>query len=120
MRRLTCLLTLILALTFGVAGSNATPYTTFETITVANTAIGFTAATIDPPGYTQMKTCRGRLETAEIRFRTDGVAPTSSVGTPLEPLEILTLPTHEDMQNLLMIRTGSTSGVITFECKGPQ
>lgn len=111
----TTLLILALAACLGLSGS-AAAYKTFETITVGASSIGITASTIDPPGYPQMQKCVGRLETAEIRFRTDGGTPTASVGTVLEPLEILTIGGHEDADRLRMIRTTSTSGSITFEC----
>jgi len=113
MRRLPFALLLCLTLTALVAGA---PAQSFEQITVADTAIGITAATIDPPGAPQMTLCVGRLETAEIRYRTDGGTPTTTVGTPLEPLELLTLDTHAKASNLKMIRTTSTSALITFEC----
>ena len=114
MRRVT-LLALAVVLAFGLSGT-AAGYKTYESITVANASIGFTDATINPPGYMQQNHCEGRLETAEIRYRWDGAAPTTTEGIVLQPLEMLTISTNEDAAKLRMIRTGSTSGVIKFTC----
>lgn len=98
-----------------LTGSAAT-YKTKETITVANTAIGLASATTDPSGWPQMKHCTGRVETAEIRIWWDGTAPTSTVGIPIEPLELITLDDYSDISQLKMIRTTATSATVTFVC----
>lgn len=107
---------LTLALMALGAIASAQSYITFETVTVAGSAVGLSASTIDPSGYPQMQRCIGRLETAEIRYRTDGTAATASVGVALEPLEILTIVGHVELAQLSMIRTGGTSGTMTFQC----
>ena len=84
----------------------------YESVTVADTAIGCTAA----------KAARAELafitaETAQMRFRYDGTAPTATEGHVLEPGETLTLKGTLNVQNFLAIRTSATSGVlrITYE-----
>jgi hypothetical protein len=84
----------------------------FESVTVAATAIGGTAA----------KTARAErafisAETAEMRFRYDGSDPTSSVGHKLEIGETLVLAGTVNIEQFRAIRTGAVSGVlrITYE-----
>ena len=53
----------------------------FETITVSTTSIGFTASLAYPTGAdAQSVVAIVTTETNSIRFRTDGIAPTASVG----------------------------------------
>ncbi len=89
---------------------------TYESITVANTAIGLTATTTNPTGGFQMGRCQARLETAQVRFRFDGTAPTSSEGTLLEVGDVLSLDTIETARRVQFIRTGGTSGVLKVHC----
>jgi uncharacterized protein (DUF58 family) len=109
MRRLGHL-TLALVATASLAyGAN---YVAYEQITVAGTAVGFTAAKITPPGRIQAQVATCRLETAEIRYTVDGVTtPTSTVGTPLEPLETITFNGHDVLEDVLFIRTGASGSL---------
>lgn len=95
---------LILATLGGVS------YVAFEQITVANTAIGFTAARITPPGFNQATLASCRLRTAQISFAYDGTTPTTTVGQLLEVGDTLTLSGHDLLMRFLAIRTGATSG----------
>ena len=108
MKRLVLLITLLSLLTITAAQSQRR--TTFEQITVANTAIGITAAIRDG-----MSACGFRLETAQVRWRIDA-APTASVGTLLEVGDVLTISRIEDAQMIKFIRTGATSGLINVNC----
>lgn len=110
------LLASVLALCLGVAGTNAAPYVTYETITVDNTVRSISSAALDPPGYPQQNHCWGRLETAEIRYRFDGGTPTSTSGFLAEPYEFIEAFTHEDAERLRMVRTGSVSAVLKISC----
>ncbi len=77
----------------------------FEQITVAATAIGGTST------YTTgavWMSCRVR--TAQVCFRCDGTAPTSTVCTVLNPGDIWTSEIGPEIANFKAIRTGSTSG----------
>jgi hypothetical protein len=84
-------------------------YLAFEQITVAGTAIGFTAATVNGSDA-QATVAMCRLRTAEISYRFDGGTPTSSVGTLLEVGDTLTLTGHDVLLKFLAIRTTGTSG----------
>lgn len=90
----------------------------YEQVTVANTAIGFTSTKITPAGV-QATTATCRLETAEVRYTIDGTTPTTSVGTPWEPLEALTFNGHDVLVNFRAIRTGATSGVLNCVYSAP-
>lgn len=94
----------------------AAPYRTYGQLTVAATAVPLTSTVINPNGWPQMRHCLLRLETAEIRWRIDGIAPTSSVGAPLEPLETLLLDAPEEIQAFRAIGTGGTSGTLNITC----
>ncbi len=91
----------------GVAG--------FESITVAGTAIGFTAAQLKPAASATPSdpiigvTCT--LETAQVRWRADGTDPTSSVGHLLEVGQSLEID-GDELGKTKFIRTGGTSGVL--------
>lgn len=113
MRRL--LLTLLLCCTAAMIGHAQDPYYGYEQITVANTAIGFTATKIQAGGgHPQATRALCRLETAEIRYRTDGGTPTSSVGILLEPGDVLDIAGDPaQIAQFLAIRTGSTSGSLS-------
>lgn len=89
-------------------------YVTFEQVTVANTSIGFTNALIVVgSGHPQATHAQCRLETAEIRYRSDGTAPTTTVGTPLEPGDVIDVYGNANLQAFRSIRTGATSGVLS-------
>lgn len=83
-----------------------------EKITVANTAIGFTASllTLSPGAIPERAVCI--VETAEIRFRVDGVDPTTAVGLLRSPGQEMVITGLHDIENFRAIRTGSASGVI--------
>lgn len=114
MRRVALLVASVICST--VLSGSAAVYKTFETITVADTAIGLTATTHTPLGRPQMTTCSITNETAEIRIRWDGVGPTAAVGKPIQALDIFVIVTHEDISQLRMIRTTATSATATVTC----
>ena len=79
----------------------------YESITVANSAIGLTSGT-----YSDATRAEMTLETAQIRFRMDGTNPTSSEGHLVEVGDTITLDSAAQIADFLAIRTGSTSGVL--------
>lgn len=87
--------------------SQITKVIAYESITVAATAIGFTAATYDNAFKASIT-----LETAQIRFRVDGTAPTSAEGHILDVAQSLEIEGKENIANFRAIRTGGTSGVL--------
>ena len=80
----------------------------FETVTVAATAIGFTAATIGRANYALVT-----VETAPIRWRADGTDPTASVGHLVAAGDVIVLDEWRDLNNFMAIRTGDTSASIS-------
>lgn len=91
---------------------------TFETVTFDNTSggVGFTATTLQPTGGPVMTHCEGKLETAQIRIRYDGGAPTTTVGRPVDVGEVIAVDGLAYLQAFRGIRTGGSSGVIAFHC----
>jgi hypothetical protein len=92
----------------------------YETITVSNVAIGFTAAKIIPTsGDFLGKVCQAvfcTLETDSIRFTLDGTTPTSAIGHLLNAGQNLTLKNPSDISNFRAIRvTGDASLKVTFK-----
>ncbi len=85
-----------------------------ESVTVADTAIGLTAAT-----YANARGAFLTLETAQIRFYYDGTTPTNLLGHLLEVGQTLNLYNEDEIRNFRGIRTGGTSGVlrVTYEGK---
>jgi hypothetical protein len=116
-QRRLCLVLLALLLT--VAGVVYAQSRTYESITVAASSIGLSATTTDPTvggGAGPVTGCQARLETAEIRYRLDGTAPTSSEGMVVEPGDVIDIRTYLDAKQIRFIRTGGTSGVLKVSC----
>lgn len=105
----------LVALVLAVASLEARRAATFESITVANTAVGIAAATLLPGGDRAVG-CEGRLETAQVRYRFDGTDPTASEGVLLEVGDVLPMRAYQEASALKLIRTGSTSGVLKVHC----
>lgn len=116
MRRLLLLLTVVGVLIVPLGAQ--TNLVTFENVTIDNTSagIGFTASTITPPGAPIMTVCKGKLETAQIRYRYDGTAPTTSVGALVDIGDVVTITGYAYLQAFRAIRTGGSSGTIQFHC----
>lgn len=88
----------------------------FESITVTGSAVGFTAANLKSDTSKVWKVFL-TLETAEIRFRLDGTAPTSAEGHIMSSGDTLELTDPDGISNFKAIKTGGTSGVlkVTYE-----
>jgi hypothetical protein len=106
----------ILQVTIDIGGSVATPVITssvteeasaYESVTVADSAVGLTAGTYGDATKAEMT-----LETAQIRVRKDGTNPTSSEGHLVEVGDTIDLNSAADIANFKAIRTGATSGVL--------
>ena len=93
-----------------LTGSNAA---TYESLTVADSAIGFTAGTYGTNIYATIS-----CEIAQIRFRVDGTNPTISEGHILNPDDILKLDSLADITAFRAIRTGSISGTLKATFSG--
>ena len=84
--------------------SNASAY---ESVTVADSAIGLTSGTYGDATKAEMT-----LETAQIRVRKDGSDPTSSEGHVVEIGDVIVLNSAADLATFKAIRTGAVSGVL--------
>lgn len=104
---------LVLALTVPVLASDVV---TYESLTIAAVSVGLSDATLNPSGKPPIQKCYGRLETGEVRYRWDGVAPTAAEGTLLSIGDILTIGDPVDALAVRFIRTGATSGVLKVTC----
>ena len=87
----------------------------FEALTVATTSVGFTAATFAPTTGTPAISAHLKVETAQVRYRTDGTAPTATVGTILDPGDTLTVWGTFDIASIRFIRTGGVSATLSVE-----
>jgi hypothetical protein len=84
---------------------------TYEALTVDNTARSISEDTLSGQG-----SCVAVLETAEVRWRNDGTAPTSSVGTPIASGTTVSFSHIDDARLAQFIRTTGTSGVLHVNC----
>jgi hypothetical protein len=82
-----------------------------ETVTVADTAIGFTESKYksEPP----VKKVFLSNAAGQIRFWFDGTAPEATVGHLMEIGDSMELNGYANIKNFRAIRTGSTSGVLS-------
>lgn len=92
-----------------------------EAITVADTAIGFTASLINPTCTdcpinvlrATLATCT--LETANIRVRSDGTDPTASVGLLIQSGQSFEVYGYSNISSFRAIRTTGDSGSLFCE-----
>ena len=110
------LVLVVVALIVPTIGDAQTNLVTFETVTFADSSIGFTATTIRPTGQPFMTVCSGKLETAQIRVRYDGTAPSSTVGLLVDVGDVVTIRGLAYLTRFRGIRTGGTFGVVNFHC----
>lgn len=105
-------------LLFLAAPAGSADYRSYGQVTIDNTSggVAITATVLKPVDKPQMRHCLLRLETAEIRFRVDDGAPTTTVGVPMEPLEVMQFDSPVDLAAWRGIRTGSTSGTLDVAC----
>jgi hypothetical protein len=99
------------ALCNGLLGNELTAIG-FETLTVSSTAKTLTATVYAPSGLTPAKVAIISVETNQIRFRVDGVAPTSSVGQLVAVGNQLEVCGQNAIQALQMIRQPAADATI--------
>lgn len=105
------ILVIVLALT--VPLSAQWRYLGFEQITAGATATGFTAALINAGnGHTQADVAVCTVSTAQVRYRVDGTAPTSTVGNVANAGDTIPISGNDALNNFKAIRTTATSGVL--------
>ena len=117
MRRL-----LVFLMTFAVIAGVSTPVSaqdvsasTFEQLTVADTAVNLDASTVIVNGRALAR-CVGVLETAAIRIRVDGTAATASIGQLVPVGALVDIVGSQNIRRFSAIRTGGTSGVLPMTC----
>lgn len=95
------------------AGGNVTvePYA-FETITVADSSVGFTVAKYAPTGERRAGVAVVTVETAPFRWRADGTAPTNTVGHLSEAFSSLQVCGATAIRQWRGIRTTGSSSTI--------
>lgn len=71
----------------------------FESVTVSTNSTALTTATLNDAQFALIT-----VETAAVRFRIDGTAPTASVGHVLEPGDILELDRNSQLAEIRFIR----------------
>lgn len=81
-----------------------------EQITVAASAIGFTASKLN--SSPKPKKAIVTVEDAQLRYRMDGTDPTTSLGHLANPMDAIVLEGYSQLQNTKFIRKGSTSATI--------
>ena len=82
----------------------------FEALSVAASSTPFTATTA-----IAAKMAVAKVEGAQIRYRTDGTAPTATVGVLADPGDVLTVWGSADCLAIRFIRTGGTSATLNTE-----
>ena len=88
---------------------NAEKGTHFATIVVGATVLDLAI----PAGMVPVRATL-TLETAQIRYRYDGVLdPTATEGHVMDAGDAFTLEGVDNIRNFRMLRTGSTSGVLS-------
>lgn len=110
------LLIALVALGLLVTASHGQTAATYESLTVADTAVGFTATIIQPTNEAAMTRCRGRVETAAIRYRFDGTDPTASEGVLVNANDVITIEGYAVLSAITFIRDTSTSAVLKVHC----
>ena len=87
----------------------------FEALTVAGTAVGFTAATMAPGDGKPASAAFVTVEGASIRVLADGTDPTASVGRPFNVGDVFVVWGARDLKSVRFIRTGSVSATLSTE-----
>ena len=82
----------------------------FEALPVGATAVGFTAATM-----VGAQCAAAKVETAQIRYRTDGTNPTATVGVIADVGDTIIVYGNPDIVAFRAIRTGGASAVLSTE-----
>jgi len=117
--RLARLLALFLLLPLtGAASAQDVPAVSFEQLTIATSSVSLASATVNPSGVPAAQYCSGILETADVRVRVDGTAPTASVGQFVPVGAVVRLRGADTIRRFAAIRAGATSGALGLTCYG--
>jgi hypothetical protein len=94
------------------------PAVAFEQLTIATSSVSLAATTVNPSGKPAAQYCSGILETADVRVRVDGTAPTASVGQFVPVGAVVRLRGADTIRRFAAIRAGATSGALGLTCYG--
>ncbi|HVL65731.1 MAG TPA: hypothetical protein VM364_00585 [Vicinamibacterales bacterium] len=86
-----------------------------ETLTITDQPTRIAPATITTATGEVARECRGRLETAQVRYWTSAT-PTASDGILLEVGDTIVIRGTSNLETFRAIRTGATSGKLPLEC----
>tara|TARA_R100001086_G_scaffold169810_1_gene92591 strand:- start:140 stop:481 length:342 start_codon:yes stop_codon:yes gene_type:complete len=91
--------------------------TTFEALAVSTSAVGITNATLRPPGQTfQNNFCTAYVSGANVRFRFDGTAPTTSVGAVASDGDTISIDNLEQASAVQFIRDDAVDATLEIHC----
>lgn len=82
----------------------------YESLAVSTTAVGFTAATYSGADFAHVQ-----VEGAPVRVRLDNTAPTSAVGTRLEPGDIIKLESREEVVRFKAISADGVAATLNAQ-----
>ena len=108
---------LVLACLAVASSAAAQRQTTFESLSVSSSAVGITSSTIRPPGQgLQNNFCTAYVDGANVRFRFDGTAPTSSVGAIAQSGDTISIDNIEQASAIRFIRDDSADATLSIHC----
>lgn len=118
MRRLQHVITALVLIAGYGAPARAQVAASFENLAIAATAVGLASATKEPGGAATgaVTSCTGQVESAGIRVRLDGTAPTAAIGLQLFVGDVIHLRNVHDIGAFKAIRTTGSSGRVQFVC----
>lgn len=91
--------------------------TTFEALTVSTSAVGITNAILRPPGQgLQNNFCTAYVDGANVRYRFDGTAPTTSVGAIASSGDTVSIDNLEQATAIRFIRDDSVDATLEIHC----
>lgn len=99
----------ILALTV-VVGAQDRPPVSFQQLTVTTTAAGLSSTTLQPSGGSAQY-CVGLVETADIRIRADGTAPTTAIGALAQAGALVEIIGGDAVRQSSYIATSATASL---------
>ena len=108
---------LVLASVAVAASASAQRQTTFEALTVSTSAVGITNSTLRPPGQgLQHNFCTAYVDGANVRFRFDGTAPTTTVGAIAKSGDTISIDNIEQASAIRFIRDDSADATLEIHC----
>ena len=108
---------IIVLVLMGLGVVQAQRQTTSEQLTVSTSAVGITAAVIQPAGRAvPNNTCTVFVEAANIRFQWDGTAPTTTLGDIGYVGATIRIDNTEFMRSMRFIRDDAVNATLNIQC----